>query len=347
MKKCKGCGIKLQHRDREGVGYVADMNQDYCQRCFRLLHYGDTTHFKTNYVTNEKIIRIFQKYSNELFVLIIDVLDVFCLKDDDLLEMFKDYNVLLLINKTDILPENVSDAKINKILTRILFDLNKKYPNIKAAVMTNKYERAFNDQFYLILSEMKARRVVFCGWANAGKSSLINKLLHSDSLTASMYPGTTLEEIQIDYKDYQFIDTPGLVDVNNYATYLNLEKYRLSKIDRTIKPQVFQLNDPQSYFYDGLFRVDIIPEEKSSVTFYINSQNKIHRTKFDHADDYYQQHYCEFVLRIKPLGITEYEIVGKRMFIIKGLGMFKVNGKCRIRVHSLNKVKIFESEVDI
>ena len=45
--------------------------------------------------------------------------------------------------------------------------------------------------------------------------------------------------------------------------------------------------------------------------------------------------------------IAEYEIDSKRMFIIKGLGMFKVNGKCRIRIHSLNKVKIFESEVDI
>ena len=66
MKKCKGCGIELQHKDREGVGYVADLKQDYCQRCFRLLHYGDTSHFKTNYVTNEKITKIFQKYSNEL-----------------------------------------------------------------------------------------------------------------------------------------------------------------------------------------------------------------------------------------------------------------------------------------
>ena len=176
---------------------------------------------------------------------------------------------------------------------------------------------------------------------------LFRSLLHSYSLTASMYPGTTLEEIQINYKDYLFIDTPGLVDVNNYATYLNLEKYRLSKIDKTIKPQVFQLSDPQSYFYDGLLRVDIVPEGKASITFYINSDNRIHRTKYDRADDYYQQHYCEFILRIKPLGINEYEIDDKQLFIIKGLGMFKVNGRCRIRVHSLNKVKIFESEVDI
>ena len=36
MSKCKGCGIDLQDKDKQAVGYVIDLNQDYCQRCFRL-----------------------------------------------------------------------------------------------------------------------------------------------------------------------------------------------------------------------------------------------------------------------------------------------------------------------
>lgn len=347
MKKCKGCGIQLQSKEKNLPGYVVDMEQDYCQRCFRLSHYGDTTQFRSNHVSNEKIIDIYSRYRDSLFVIIIDVLDALVLKDDDLLDIFKDYRSILVINKTDLLPENINDKKINKIFSKLVFDLNKKYRNIKAAILSNKFESHFNDQFFEILNDLNEKSIVFAGRANAGKSSLINKLINADFLTTSMYPGTTLDEVNITYKNYQFIDTPGLVDVNSYATYLNSEKYKLSKIDKTIKPQIFQLNEPQSYFYDGLLRVDIIPKDKASISFYINNNNKIHRTKFDNGDDYYQKHYCEFILRVKPLGITDISIKDNKMFVIKGLGFFKINGECFVNIHSLADVKLFESEVDI
>lgn len=347
MKKCKGCGITLQTKEKEVIGYVVDLQQDYCQRCFRLSHYGDITNLKTNYVTNEKIINIYNKYKNALFVVIIDVLDALCLKQDDLLETFKDYKTLLIINKTDLLPDNITDNKVNKIFSKLLFDLNKKYNNIIAAMISNKFEHKFNEQFFSILNELEYKNIVFAGRANAGKSTLINKLLHNDSLTTSIYPGTTLEEVNISYKDYHFIDTPGLVDVNNYTTYMNTEKYKLSKIDKTIKPKVFQIKDNQSYFYYGLLRVDIIPQDNCSITFYINNNNDIHRTKYENGDDYYQKHYCEFILRIKPLAVKDISIEDSRLFVLKGIGMFKINGKCYVNIHYLADVKLYESEVDI
>ena len=154
MKKCRGCGIPLQTKDKEGVGYVVDLEQDYCQRCFRLSHYGDTGHFKTNYVTNEKIINIYNRYSNALFVLIVDILDAFCLKEDDLLELFKGRDVLMIINKTDLLPENMTERKIDRLFSKILFDLNSRYGNIRAALLTNKFESRFNEQFFQLLKEL-------------------------------------------------------------------------------------------------------------------------------------------------------------------------------------------------
>jgi len=347
MKKCKGCGIELQSNDKQKVGYVVDLEQDYCQRCFRLSHYGDITNFKANYVTNEKILNIYNKYNSSLFVLIVDIFDAFVLSNDDLLDLFKNKKLLVIINKTDLLPANITDNKINKIFTKQLFKLNKKYPNIIAAILTNKFENNFNTQFFQILNELNCKNIVFAGRANAGKSSLINKLLNTNSLTTSIYPGTTLEEISLTYKNYVFIDTPGLVDVNNYATHMNYEKYNLSKIDKTIKPQIFQLNKPQSYFYDGLLRVDIIPQENCSISFFINNKNKIHRTKFENADDYYQKHYPEFILRVKPLAISEISNEESKLFVVKGLGMFKINGKCFMNVHHLASVKLYESEVEI
>jgi len=347
MKKCKGCGIALQTKEKNLPGYVVDLEQDYCQRCFRLSHYGDTTHFKSNHVSNEKIYEIYSRYRDSLFVVIIDVLDALVLKDDDLLDSFKDFKTVLVINKTDLLPENVSDRKINRIFSQMVFDLNSKYRNIKAAILTNKYEKQFNEQFFSILEDLNERSVVFAGRANAGKSSLINKLLNNNDLTTSIYPGTTLDEVNISYRNYRFIDTPGLVDVNSYATYLNTEKYKLSKIDKTIRPQVFQLSEPQSYFYDGLLRVDIIPKKDTSITFYINNNNKIHRTRYENGDNYYQKHYCEFILRVKPLGTSDFSIINQKTFVVKGLGFFKISGECYVNVHSLANAKLYESEVDI
>lgn len=347
MKKCRGCGIKLQNIDRNEIGYVVNLEQDYCQRCFRLTHYGDITNLNNSHVNNKAIYDIYNKYANALFVVIIDILDALVIKDDDLLDIFKNYNVLLVVNKTDLLPLNVADSKINNMFSKTLFNLNKKYPNIRSAILTNKFEDKFNDNFFDALNDLHANKVVFAGRANAGKSSLINKLIHIDYLTTSTYPGTTLEEVEIDYKNYIFIDTPGLVDVNNYSTHLNTEKYKLSKIDKTIKPQVFQLYEPQSYFYEGLLRIDIKPNKKSSITFYINNNNEIHRTKYDNADNYYESNYKQFKLRVKPLAKHTYIIDSKKLFVIKGLGMFKVVGNCSIDVYCLQNVMIYESEMDI
>ena len=41
MKKCLGCGAILQDQDAKAKGYVKKLDQDYCQRCFRLNHYND------------------------------------------------------------------------------------------------------------------------------------------------------------------------------------------------------------------------------------------------------------------------------------------------------------------
>ena len=126
MKKCKGCGIQLQSKEKNLPGYVVDLNQDYCQRCFRLSHYGDTTQFRSNHVSNEKIIDIYSRYRDSLFVIIIDVLDALVLKDDDLLDIFKDYRSILVINKTDLMKcYKPSYIEIN----------NKKYKNFLIVII--------------------------------------------------------------------------------------------------------------------------------------------------------------------------------------------------------------------
>jgi hypothetical protein len=38
-RKCKGCGLPLS-LNKNNLAYTPNINLDYCQRCFRLKHYG-------------------------------------------------------------------------------------------------------------------------------------------------------------------------------------------------------------------------------------------------------------------------------------------------------------------
>ena len=40
MNKCIGCGKKLQNKDASKDGYTPLIDAKYCQRCFKLTHYG-------------------------------------------------------------------------------------------------------------------------------------------------------------------------------------------------------------------------------------------------------------------------------------------------------------------
>ena len=118
-------------------------------------------------------------------------------------------------------------------------------------------------------------------------------------------------------------------------------------IDKTIRPKIYQLNEPQSYFYYGLLRVDIIPDDNCSISFYINNNNEIHRCKHEKADDYYNKHYQDFLLRVKVLSCKEFIVEDCKIYVLKGLGFFKIVGRSNIKVHYLKDVKLYESEVDI
>ena len=342
MKKCKGCGVKLQDQFIDQLGYVKDMNQDYCKRCFRLIHYGDNSKLHTDSINNEKIIDIYRKYSNDVFVLIIDIFDLFVLDIDDYLELFKDYRKIVIINKIDLLPLNISEYKLNKTIERLLYRLNKKYPNIDQFILTHKKDSYFNDLFINTISEYKDKRFIFAGRTNAGKSTIINKLLNKNELTVSSYPSTTLDEVEIDYDRYKFIDTPGIIDYDNYSAHISETVYNRLLIKKTIKPIVFQIKDAQSFIYDGILRIDINkPKDKTNITFYLNNDIEIHRLKTINADDYIDRHCKEFIIDKPKYISSKYHNVDKNTYLIKGIGMFKIIGDVDIKIYLSKDVPIY------
>ena len=110
MTKCKGCGITLQNKDKNGLGYVEDINSDICRRCFRLSHYGE---YKTVSLDNSDYKKIIKSIPDDsLVVYICDILSL------DIYNLDNYNNILLVITKRDIMPKSVKDYKLIEYIKR-------------------------------------------------------------------------------------------------------------------------------------------------------------------------------------------------------------------------------------
>jgi small GTP-binding protein len=84
--------------------------------------------------------------------------------------------------------------------------------------------------------------VYVVGYTNAGKSTLINKLLYnySDTLptiTTSLLPSTTLNSIEIKLDDkLTLIDTPGLLEENTIDNFIDVSMLKKVTPKKAIKP---------------------------------------------------------------------------------------------------------------
>lgn len=342
MKKCKGCGEILQFEDKNLPGYAPSEDFDYCQRCFRLTHYGDTSKVNKEDTKNEDILKAYKEINDALFVVICDPFDALFLSEDNLLSNFEGKDILLIINKIDLLPKNITEEKINKIYLESL----KKCKNVNCLI-TYKNDETFNDLFFEVLEELKHKKIVFAGRTNVGKSSLINKLLEDNVLTTSIYPGTTIKVNRINYKGYSFIDTAGLIDSESFLSHLSNNNVKKILPLKTLKRQMFQLYENQSYILNGLLRVDIKPVKNASIEFMINNNLEIHRTKLENADRYFDRNCNDDKLKLLPLKSHEYKVDKFNTFYLKGLGIFKIKGKCDVDIKVNDDIKVYISEVNL
>ena len=73
--KCKGCGVTLQYDDPNQLGYTPKKDSEYCQRCFRLSHYGDQMVSLKTGIDPDHVVETIQKTKGTL-VWVVDGLDI-------------------------------------------------------------------------------------------------------------------------------------------------------------------------------------------------------------------------------------------------------------------------------
>ena len=91
--KCLGCGVLLQNNNENEIGYVVDLKMNYCQRCFRMIHYDQ--HKENDFLPeNELIIKQLNQLDGN-FVWIIDIFDFDSSLNSVLVDFYKNIVVIL------------------------------------------------------------------------------------------------------------------------------------------------------------------------------------------------------------------------------------------------------------
>lgn len=275
IKYCKGCGVRLQDNNVLLEGYTNNLSKDLCKRCFRLKNYGE---YEIVTKSNDEYIEII-KDIGKTKSLVLYVIDLISLPKNitKIKEYLKNNKVILVLNKKDMLPLSVTDKKILDYITenfedvfidKIVISANKNY-NLDKLMKLIKKHRVY-------------KNVYVVGNTNAGKSTLINKLIENYSIdksliTISSMPSTTLDEIKIPFKDFYLIDTPGLVDRHNIINYIDNNNIKKLSSKKEIKPKTYQIKKGQALVFENFLRIDYIEGEKNSFTVFASNNVNVKR----------------------------------------------------------------------
>ncbi len=326
IKKCIGCGAILQTEEIAMDGYIQKQNYDnslFCERCFKIRNYGE---YKVMEKTNQDFLPILQKIgkTNDLVILVVDIFNVNNQLDE--IKKYIENPVLLVLTKRDILPLSVYDEKLKKVSTKMGM-------NIVDTVLISSYKNTnFDELMNKIYSYKTSKNVYVIGYTNAGKSTMINKIIYNYfnqdmEITTSMLPSTTLDSIEIKLSDeLTIIDTPGILNMGDICHFVDIKTLKKITPKKEIKPITYQIKAAQSILLDDLARIDL--EDNNNVTIYVSNQVKIERTF--HPKDKLQV-FEKHELHLQP----------HQDIVISGLGFLKFTNKGNITIYTIPGVHVF------
>jgi len=306
MNKCLGCGK------------IIDNDKELCQRCFNIRHYNK---YEKVEMDNQNFIDILTNIPKNDLVLL--VTDLFNLADLKKITKYLPKRVVLVLTKRDILPLKTQNDKFLdydygiKCLDKIIISSNKNFQ--------------IDELYELIYKYKKSNNVYLVGYTNAGKSTLINKLLYNYStngtiITTSPLPSTTLDVISIKLNDeLTLMDTPGVLDLGDITNYVSEKTLKQIVPLKEIKPKTYQLKGKQSLIVSDILRLD---SKNTNITFFISNKLNIERI-YKETD------------KLTNLIKHELEVKEGDDIVIQGLGFIKVTKGGKFTIYTLDNVNVY------
>lgn len=311
-KKCIGCGAELT-LEKGKLGYTKDIESDLCMRCFNIKNYNK--YEKVDHLEEINTIIKEVKASNDIIIFVVDVFNL-----SNKIKEIVDYlnnNVILCITKYDLV--DIDESKILDYL-----NIN----TLGTIVISSKNNYNLDNLMELIEENKKSNNVYLVGYTNAGKSTLINKIIKNYSnnnyeLTTSVLPSTTLNFVKVNVNDnLTLIDTPGII-VNNIIDYLDEEEIKKVILKKKIKPQIYQIKTEQTIMVDNFLGIKIKPY--NTVVFYGADGLKYTR--------YYND--IETSLKIKKIKVSD-----NSELIVNGFGIIKIKKQTEVQLYLQGNIDI-------
>lgn len=311
-KKCKGCGAELT-LEKGKLGYTKDIESDLCMRCFNIKNYNK--YEKVDHLEEINTVIKEVKASNDIVIFVVDVFNL-----SNKIKEIVDYlnnNVILCITKYDLV--DIDESKILNYL-----NIN----TLGTIVISSKNNYNLDNLMELIEKHKKSNNVYLVGYTNAGKSTLINKIIKNYSnnnyeLTTSVLPSTTLNFVKVNVNDnLTLIDTPGII-VSNIIDYLDEEEIKKVIPKKKIKPQIYQIKTEQTIMVDNFLGIKIKPY--NTVVFYGADGLKYTR--------YYND--IETSLKIKKIKVSD-----NSELIVNGFGIIKIKKQTDVQLYLQGNIDI-------
>ena len=322
MSKCIGCGALLQNNNKDEIGYTSNLNNDLCERCFRIRNYNE---YKFVVKDNKNYIDILKDVSKtkDLVVLVVDLFNI-SKNLDDISNYIKN-DILLVLSKRDILPKSCYDKKFIDYFKN--YNLN----IIDSIVISSNKNYNLDLLFDKINDYKKSKNVYFVGFTNSGKSTLINKIIYNYSdndmvITTSNLPSTTIDTISVKINDeLTLIDTPGLLDTGDISNSIDSKTLKKIVPNKEIKPITYQIKSRQSIIIEDLIRLDLNPD--NNITIYMSNNLDIKRIYKETNE-------------LKSLSKYDIDIDCDNDVVIQGLGFIKFTDKAKLTIYA-DSAKVF------
>ena len=320
-KKCIGCGSILQSEYVDKEGFVKSNVYDkseYCERCFKIIHYGEYSVLDKK-IDTDGIIRNINSDKLASVAFLIDSLNIN--------ETQKKYinkirnNIYILITKKDILPKSLKEKKIIEYIKNNICNTD----NIMCISSVKNYHI---DEFLNKVRNDNVRRLYIVGLTNSGKSTFINHILTSNlkspTITTSSIPNTTASyiTIKLDSK-LTIVDTPGFIDNNAIYNFVDYKKIVKLYPKKEIKVKTFQVRSGYAIVINDILRIENVGNKLNSFSFYMS--DKLRYEKVKSKND-----------KLTILPSLTFDISEPTDILVNGLGFIRITKVGSVKIHILD-----------
>ena len=323
-KECLGCGCVLQTIAPKEEGFVKSSvlsKADYCERCFKIKHYGEYSVLDKK-IDTDGIIRNINSDNLASVAILIDALNI----NDNIKKYIKRFKnkKYILITKKDILPKSLKEKKLIEYIKNNVCDTE----NIMCISSVKNYNI---DNFLNKIKEDNVKRLYIVGFTNSGKSTFINHLLTSQmknpTITTSAIPNTTASYITIKLDNkITIVDTPGFIDSNAVYNFIDYNKTIKLYPKKEIRVKTFQIRSGYSIVINDILRIDNLGK-CNSFSFYMSDKLRYEKVKFKNE-------------KLKILPSISIETNECTDILVNGLGFIRITKPGEFKIYALDEKMI-------